>query len=232
MEICLKTSIMLLFSMWIFSFCAQCMTCPPGYWVDIQGTCDPCDLGQYCPGDSSYYGCASGTYSDVEYLGVCKLCPVGTYSGSGATYCSNCAIGTYTAIGSSSCSATCPAGYYAQLGGNQCLPCPPGFYSSVSGITSLSNCLPCGTGYYSLAGSATCLATCPAGSYVSSTFSQCSLCPAGTANPSTTTSSTAARLVLWVTIQMQGLLLALLAQWDFMQVLQDLHSALAALLEL
>ena len=34
-------------------------------------------------------------------------------------------------------------------------------------------------------------ATCPAGSYVSSTPSQCSLCPAGTANPSATTSPTA-----------------------------------------
>ena len=98
---------------------------------------------------ASYSLCPLGTYSDSG-AETCTLCPGGTYSVAGV--CLNCPAGTFAPLGSSTCSP-CAAGTYSANGWQSCALCPSGTYSPVG--YSLATCIPCPANTYT-SGSAMC----------------------------------------------------------------------------
>ena len=134
-----------------------------------------CPAGKYSAGGKVYYG---STLS-------CTNCPVGTYSGKGASSCTKCPEGyTNASEGSSKCElrTTCPAGQYLDKG--VCKACPAGKYSA-AGATS---CTTCAAGTYSKGGAASC-SSCAIGTYQDKTGeSSCKNCPSGYTSSAGTTS--------------------------------------------
>ena len=80
--------------------------------------------------------CLAGSKSSTGYNNpiACERCPLGTYSGAGATSCTECPINlprtlTTGAPSLSSC-VKCPLGFYCPVGMSP-QPCPGGFYEPI-----------------------------------------------------------------------------------------------------
>lgn len=182
-------------------------SCVAGRWGPPGGPCVACAAGKYKqdPGcsvctdliDSDCLKCADGTASNtVARVGVCDLCPGGSYSGPvGSTACVVCPIGTFSTTGSKNCTK-CTLGWWAPPNSTECTPCPKNTYLDVEGKGSVEDCIPCplGTvsailgnsdpacsacpvGTFQLEGVCT---ACPAGKYSSRASVECSICPVGT----------------------------------------------------
>ena len=117
-------------------------SCKDGYYLS-GGKCYICPAGSYCK-NSVKNTCSAGTYSSGEGWSSCSNCSAGTYSGEGASSCTNCPAGKYSSsAGSSSCS-TCSAGTYSGAGASGCSTCSAGTYSGAGS----SSCTPCTGNYY------------------------------------------------------------------------------------
>eukprot|EP00494_Astrolonche_serrata_P011731 UN11827 len=81
-----------------------------------------------------------------------QVCPIGTYSGVGASECSPCAVGTFNKNeGVDSC-LECPAGKFAsEVGQTDCDDCDGGFYTDETSDKSV--CSRCPEGETSISGS-------------------------------------------------------------------------------
>jgi len=115
-----------------------------------------------------------------------KKCADGTYSGDGATSCSNCGAGNYCVNGvQAACSTT--GTYQDSATGLTCLSCPVGYKCSFSAKTACTGtqyadgksttCDPLSGNMYRDALITTQVKrTCPAGYFVDSSFTICTLC--------------------------------------------------------
>ncbi len=146
---------------------SACTGCTVGYYCPLQGMINPlpCPKGYYCPyGASSPTACAGGKYNPT--------------------------VGAQTSV---SC-LTCPVGNYCPSGASEPVACPPGYYCS-AGSTTYSAGLACNAGTYSstapIASQGDCI-TCPAGSYCLAGAISPTMCPPGTYNPNTASTTSAA----------------------------------------
>ena len=180
-----------------------CTTSPTG------ATVCSCPIGQYPVGGTVCVLCPSGTYNSSTGASSCTVCPAGTYNSSpGSTSvssCTACSAGTYSAAGASSCT-TCPTGTYSSSTGSiSCSSVPANavvYYGILGGMffptgfqcnqgygpnTTGTQCVSCSAGTYSATGMS--CTTCSAGSYSAAGASSCTVCPAGTYNSSTGSTS-------------------------------------------
>ena len=154
-----------------------------------------CPAGTYSSGWGSCASCPAGTYAPSAGHIVCVPCPAGTAStASGATSlatCNPCLGGTYATAGSSACVA-CPArpgtvGTYAVAnlvsGTNTYLyTCNAGSSMNFTNVTTV--CSAASGAFMSLSPTPIC-PVCPIGTFATAGASNCTICPGGTANPST-----------------------------------------------
>ena len=134
-----------------------CLGCPEGTYSTASraSVCTQCGTGTYNTGTgfSTCTQCGAGTYSTGTGLSACTPCPAGTYSaGIGQTLsstCQTCSIGTYSNSGAAYCSKCTQAKYAAAPGTVECtlMSCFAGSYSSGLGLTAPS-CTTCGAGTY------------------------------------------------------------------------------------
>jgi hypothetical protein len=159
--------------------------CDPGRFGNVPGATASACAGACSPG----YACPAGSTSPQQVV-----CPLGTYSLSGAGACTQCAAGRFGASlaqGNASCTGPCsagfacpagsanatarecPAGSYSPAGAGACSLCPAGVYGSSARAASSACSGPCAAGRFGdAAGQLTpgcagpCLAgyACPAGS--------------------------------------------------------------------
>ncbi|ELU36914.1 GCC2 and GCC3 domain-containing protein [Rhizoctonia solani AG-1 IA] len=149
-----------------------CVTCQPGtFGLGGNAECQPCPTGSSAPNSGmGSCTCNAGYYKPgggYTFQGPCTICPNGTFSSSGASYCSFCPAdtystsggpctpcpdGTHSGPGAGECTTTvCIAGQY--MLGVSCLTCPSGTYSSAGAIS----CTPCPAGQTSGPGSDSCI---------------------------------------------------------------------------
>ena len=157
----------------------ECPFCPTGYYQNEQGSAS-C---KHCPAGKFYTG--SGLY----YLGGCKDCPAGFYSGDGSGICTECPNG-YGSHGSRglSCSS-CPTGRFSstpEQKTNACVYCPAGWHSPSTGAGECTGCL--SDNYQDEAGQTTCK-ECPTGWILTSNVDGCTSCAAGQYIKQTSSSS-------------------------------------------
>lgn len=119
---------------------------------------------------------------------VCEQCPVGSWSGRGATTCNACPAGQY-AFNHLICK-DCPGGKYSEGARDNCIPCGKGEVAKKKSSSCTvcltgqyanhndNKCKPCKKGTYSL-GSADSCTTCLKGTYSGSGESQCHSCIPG-----------------------------------------------------
>ncbi len=140
-------------------------------WYDNQGECTKAPAGSYAE-DGELKPCPEGTASSQEGATKtnCRKCPVGTYSGDGATKCTACPTGSIAVQGQASCTQ-CKAGTYTDTW--RCINCPNGTYSG-DGATK---CTACPAGSVAGHGQASCT-QCPDGTRADTW--RCIACPAGT----------------------------------------------------
>lgn len=110
--------------------------------LDPTFLCQPCPFGTYSLENATICSeCVSGLYS-TAISSACTLCSAGTYQPAPRqSACLLCPPGSISDWGSSFCPA-CPAPLYC-TGGGQYAQCPLGTYSSTTGLSSLSSCPPC-----------------------------------------------------------------------------------------
>jgi hypothetical protein len=162
----------------------DCIDCISGTFTNSTGqsSCLPCAPGFFSTSAASQScsSCGAGFFSNVSgFASNCtsNACPLGTFSVSGQSYCTNCSSGTFAATtGRSSC-AICPSGTFATSSGQSfCGTCPYGTYA----IDGSSTCLSCPAGTYTTGPSSFC-SSCQTGRYQSLTGQTlCNLCPSGT----------------------------------------------------
>ncbi|XP_071107671.1 uncharacterized protein [Haliotis cracherodii] len=103
--------------------------------VVLKASCDE------AVGTNNCVACGPGSFFNST-LGMCVLCPVGSYSDmSSQTSCKSCGVKTTLRPGAkalASCVDKCPAGQYFQ--GSSCSPCPRDYYQEKEGQ---SFCYPC-----------------------------------------------------------------------------------------
>lgn len=135
-----------------------------------------------CPGN---YACAD------DFI---VRCPVGQYSESGASACSNCSAGSsgvsvgtyYGYVPLSAGCAACAAGRYSETAGtSSCAQCPSATFTNGTGSSSAGDCLPlpCQTGAYIDPTHPSVCTACPPGTASSGVYpglSSCSICSFGT----------------------------------------------------
>ena len=95
------------------------------------------------------------------------LCPAGTYSSAGSSYCKLCAGGTFRGSVGATC-LNCEVGRYSSPGSSVCTLCSPGTYSTSIAATSISTCIACPWGRYNSSAGIGSISSCgvvPAGSY-------------------------------------------------------------------
>ena len=101
-------------------------------WTGTSVTATPCAAGYFSPSGVGVCSmCPLGTYSDGVQLGGCTFCPAGTYGttrgGVGlSAACTPCPVATYSpivgAMGVSACTA-CPSGYSSPMGSDSDSSC-------------------------------------------------------------------------------------------------------------
>jgi hypothetical protein len=112
---------------------------------------------------SAGYFCAAGSTNATA-----SACPMGRFSLSGSSTCTNCSAGRYGSA-TARISAACTA------------PCPAGTYGATEGLTSAGCSGNCSAGHACVAGSTNATAAiCAAGRYSVGGAGVCSACPAGT----------------------------------------------------
>lgn len=77
-----------LFVLLLAPFAAHAEDCGAGSYIDNAGTCTPCQVGYYCPGDSAMHTCGDASipsYADEPGLSACKPCPAVTNLPTGVT---------------------------------------------------------------------------------------------------------------------------------------------------
>ena len=134
-----------------------CEPCRAGtYSAAGSGQCDTCPPGESSPvGASRCTKCDPGTYSGANDFGLCRRCPVGTWSNksglASAEACDDCPAGTFGAATGSNSSDVCKpctlATYSSQGGVGQCELCPAGY--STNGTSGATECVKCRPGFYS-----------------------------------------------------------------------------------
>ena len=182
-------------------------TCNAGFYP-LGVSCSMCPEGAYCIGGGVPVLCPSGSYSAMQGVSQCSLCPVNSGSsvpGGRSLRSCICAPGyTGLAAGTSSC-YQCPPGEYCPGYGIETVPCGPGTYQTGYGISNQSGCSQCGPGKFSQSSGSTtssvcigCLVgtfqtglgttgcqQCLAGSYGTAPgLTVCTLCRAGTVQTS------------------------------------------------
>ena len=141
-----------------------CMVCPIGWTTSQKASvsCDVCADGYKNLNGNCIARCMAGTYFNGT---ECVACPVGTFSGEGATTCTACPTGSTTAGSGATYCDVCTDGYHME--DNECVKdstitpevvCEPGYEPSYSGTT----CEICEKGYYSNSGQY--CSSCPTGS--------------------------------------------------------------------
>ena len=88
------------------------VACLKGTYVSAdKSSCDPCNVGTYCPIDKldAPIVCTNGTYQNATGQESCLQCPAGK----------GCPSVSSTPV-------DCPSGTYSELGVAVCLPCPIG----------------------------------------------------------------------------------------------------------
>ena len=128
------------------NYCAAGSTsqtpCPAGSYCPTPSTINTCPQNAYCPGGVTIQTlCPAGTLgaaTGTSTISNCVACPIGMYSGLGATSCSACAAGTYNdvATGLATCK-TCTAIPFCNTG--------LGLYKKSCTATSDAVCTSCGT---------------------------------------------------------------------------------------
>ena len=157
-----------------------CKTCPNGKTNDNSGnhtTCSDCPTGKFGQ-NGLCEDCPLGRYGNQTGLSVCNECPVYFYQNkTGQTDCTRCPLERYSDVGQETCAYNkdnCPKGthrsgesYYKGRwdGLSVCVNCEVGKYNNQVGQDTCSQT--CATGKTSVEGS--------------SNSSQCTACPAGTA---------------------------------------------------
>lgn len=114
-----------------------CTNCPTGKVQDQFGAfaCNDCDPGRYMGSEGQFQN------SNLE-LNTCNICPVGKYSGRGATACTNCNSGEFqNEEGQTGCK-TCDIGKFSGISGweTACTVCNPGRYADVEGLSACKYC--------------------------------------------------------------------------------------------
>lgn len=76
---------------------------------------------------------------------ACDACPIGSYSGAGASLCSLCTIGKISSVAATPTCVSCIGGQYTNMtnGGSHCYTCGSGSYS----VTGSSSCTICNTAF-------------------------------------------------------------------------------------
>ncbi len=85
--------------------------CPSGQYLN--GTCQTCEAGYYCPGDNIRYVCDAGYYQAATGATSCDTCLPNTYTANDNnphTSCDACEQGTYSGPGASECYSLCGDG--------------------------------------------------------------------------------------------------------------------------
>lgn len=169
------------------------------------GPCEKCEVGFYetentcraCPGNSTsviggtscfcldgyvnYPMCAACLPGQFKnHLGVCELCPAGSYNLNYASRCSLCEPGSFSgAQGSTQCSV-CEPGATQWLGGSSaCVDCAPGGYEARNASSSQS-CFECEPGTFSKFFGASHCQACPPGKISNYGAVECLACLPGT----------------------------------------------------
>ena len=104
--------------------------------------------------------CPAGTFSNASGATVCASCPLGFYSGAGATVCVGCGAGLFSNVTGSSGCVSCSGGFFSAANASTCGMCSAGNYSA----TGASACSVCAANTYSVTASSAC-ASCPGGSF-------------------------------------------------------------------
>ena len=192
-----------------------CQPCTGGRFCeegtdDILGT-GPCAAGHYCPAGSATataQACPGGSVNPSEggsSLTSCGNCPAGEYCPSGSSSGIQCSSGHYCPENSAA-PVPCPAGTFstalglsAALGANGCTACDPGSYCAISGATAVTGL--CDAGFFCSGGATSPRPTdeateggdiCPMGAYCPEGSDSPMLCAAGTYNPVSGASDSAA----------------------------------------
>ena len=147
-----------------------CSTCSSGH-VRVEGVCQVCPVGFYCPNENSQVQCPANTYSLGGAMVGCFECPYGGTGPAGGTSLYDCACAdgsiwgvrpipfdnpdmsvTYDLPGYNywaipvTCTA-CSGGSYSSANGTVCINCPALAPTTlVSSLTSVSDCK-CAQGY-------------------------------------------------------------------------------------
>ena len=140
--------------------------------------------------------CAAGKYSDAATLidsrGECAKCPLGTFSTTRASSCTDCPAGSYADSAGSMACTVCPIGRILTVEGSDgastfCERCPSGkvnddpYARDAALHASASDCKQCSASRFSSVDRSRCIA-CPAGSYIFNA-SSCEWCTVGTYAP-------------------------------------------------
>ncbi|KAL0230075.1 hypothetical protein PCE1_003639 [Barthelona sp. PCE] len=184
-----------------------CEACSSGYYQASSGMhfCSQCPSGSKCPDkDVAPETCPAGTYSAAGAI-TCEDCSTGYYSAADAASCTMCPAG-YECPTAASSPVGCLAGYYSLGGQQNCTICPAGYECSLPSVAptlcahgtyspgGVSACLACTNGFICEVGETQAEPTgkeCAAGGYCNPP-SHWTACPAGTYNPNTGGSSSAA----------------------------------------
>lgn len=126
-------------------------SCAQGYKVDAS-LCVMCDPGTFGR-DGECILCPAGTYN-LGHASIsavdCRPCMPGTFSQSGASFCTGCERGSFSPYMASECSV-CEPGKFADVG-SPCTMCPAGTYSGIGAYT----CVACGGNEISSPGASAC----------------------------------------------------------------------------
>lgn len=145
-------------------------TCQNGY-VDNSGECTACDPGKKQNG-AICDDCAAGTWQEKYAKTSCELCPKGTYSTLGSSYCTHCAAGKFAETDESTSCEDCEAGEYQPLSGQSACESCPLHSTSRRGSTGLNHCK-CNADYEGMDHGHSCIA-CPEKTH-KNTASRCQL---------------------------------------------------------
>ena len=114
-----------------------CTNCPTGKVQFEFGAfeCNDCAPGRYMGSEGQYQNSNGET-------NTCNICPVGKYSGAGATACSDCNSGEYQDQEGQTGCKTCDIGKFSGTSGakTQCTTCNPGRYADVEGLSACKDC--------------------------------------------------------------------------------------------
>eukprot|EP01138_Halocafeteria_seosinensis_P015076 gb/GECG01015389.1/.p1 GENE.gb/GECG01015389.1/~~gb/GECG01015389.1/.p1 ORF type:complete len:738 (+),score=39.06 gb/GECG01015389.1/:1-2214(+) len=189
----------------------QCCYCFIGTYMDVQlnGTnfCCDCEPGtvnneatfqRYFSRAETCTKCPIGTFQKDSGKTECNTCPLGRYSGQGATACTSCAPGRFQddkfksgckecpagfaeeSSGSWSCNI-CPNGFYAKPEATSCRRCPRGYIGDTEG---LEDCRICDKGKHAGRQGLTSCSTCSPGNFEDSMGAAwCNRCPGGYYQP-------------------------------------------------